>query len=202
MRFPRATRRASSPVGPHRQDHHRRQHCRLIRPRPVASSSPAAAPQQRTVGRPHDRRQRRPRHRGLALLKQRAGGQPYQRILGGVGVDRRGDADRNRRSRFDQARSATSGDPAYSRAMGRFSCLRKSSLRASPSRDWTVRSCMTPSRRSWRWTAGEKWPAMVTVPGPRFREGRGGGAVSPSGRESTLAKGFVQRQLEIPGNDN
>ena len=64
---------------------------------------------------------------------------------------------------------------AYSRAMESLPCLRKSSLRASPSRDWTVRSCMTPSRRSWRWTAGEKWPAMVTVPGPRFLEGRGGG---------------------------
>ena len=78
------------------------------RPRPVASSSPAAAPQQRTVGRPHDRRQRLPRHRGLALLK---GGQPYQRILGRVGVDRRGGPDRNRSSQFDQARSATSQDP-------------------------------------------------------------------------------------------
>ena len=60
-----------------------------------------------------------------------------------------------------------------------------------------MRSCMTPSRRSWRWTAGEKWPAMVTVPGPRFREGRGEGAVSPSGRESTSAKGLSVSGISV-----
>ena len=31
--------------------------------------------------------------------------------------------------------------------------LRKSSSRASPSMVWTVRSCTTQRRRSWRWTA-------------------------------------------------
>ena len=84
---------------------------------------------------------------------------------------------------------------AYSRAMESLPCLRKSSLRASPSRDWTVRSCMTPSRRSWRWTAGEKWPAMVTVPGPRFLEGRGGGGCLAS----RLAAGVSLRHGKAQG---
>ena len=49
----------------------------------------------------------------------------------------------------------------------------------------------------WRWTAGEKWPAMVTVPGPRFLEGRSVVAVSPSGRESTLAKGLAVSGISV-----
>ena len=32
------------------------------------------------------------------------------------------------------------------------------------------RPCTTPIMRSWRWTASGKWPAMVTLPGPRFVE--------------------------------
>ena len=75
------------------------------------------------------------------------------------------------------------GDPAYSRAMGRRLCLRKSSLRASPSRDWTVRPWVAPSMRSSRWTAWETWPAILTLPGPRFLEGRRGAGRGIHGRD-------------------
>ena len=39
------------------------------------------------------------------------------------------------------------GSPTYSRATGSCPCLRNRSLRASPSRDWTVRPCMAPTPR-------------------------------------------------------
>ena len=98
----------------------------------------------------------------------------------------------------DIIHSVRARGPAYSRAMGSLPCLRKSSLRASPSRDCTVRSCMTPSRRSWRWTAGEKWPAMVTLPGPRLRVARGEAGVPASGRGSTSVKGCQSQPSRSP----
>ena len=87
-------------------------------------------------------------------------------------------AGRNRGSQC--ARPLRPRTQAYSRAIGRHPSLRNSSLRASLSRDWTVRSWRTPSMRSWPWTAWGKLPPILTLPGPRFLKGRGGAGDSAS----------------------
>ena len=61
--------------------------------------------------------------------------------------------------------------PAYSRAMGSFPCLRKSPLRASPSRDWTVRSC----------NDAEQAQLAVDSRGKVAGDGDGAGAAVPGG---------------------
>ena len=104
-------------------------------------------------------------------------------------------------ARCFRARSLRPRAQVYSPAIGRRPCLRKSSLRASPSRDWTVRPWVAPSMLSWRWTAGEKWPAILTLPGPRFLESRRG-----SGRfgffECPRARDrcFCIRHSDLPGS--
>ena len=80
---------------------------------------------------------------------------------------------RNLGARCVRARSLRPRPQAYSPAIGRHPCLRKSSLSASPSRDWTARPWVAPSMRSWRWTALGKLLAMVTLSGPPSLERRG-----------------------------
>lgn len=56
---------------------------------------------------------------------------------------------------------------------------------------------LTPSRRSCRWTAWEKWSAMLTLLGPRFRQGRSGTGVPTSGRGGTAWKGFSLSGIRV-----
>ena len=71
------------------------------------------------------------------------------------------------------------GGPTYSRAIGSCPCLRNSSFRASPSRDWTVRPWIAPSMRMTE-QAGSERPRLH--PQPPLCERHGGRRVSP--RES------------------
>ena len=101
-------------------------------------------------------------------------------------------------ARYVRARSLRPRTQAYSPAIGRRPCLRKSALRAVPSRDWTVRPWVAPSMRSWRWTVWEKWPAILTLPGPRFLEGRRGAGDSASSRARVGY--FCIRHSDLPGS--